>query len=213
MALSRSDWAEAALDTFARDGLQGVAIEPLARRLGATKGSFYWHFIDRNELIGAMLELWERRETIEVTPNPYARVAALGRGAYAGASRGNAHAAALAAASDPRVRPVLERVTQKRLAFLQHLYSDLGLGAEVAARRARLACALYIGIGELRRADPDTPIDDLELERSVDLAVEVMLPAALGGAANPMGESRRAPPATVIPPAGTGDGSAIGAFK
>ncbi|MDQ6732181.1 MAG: TetR/AcrR family transcriptional regulator, partial [Actinomycetota bacterium] len=55
MPLSRTDWTEAALLALAHDGLAGVAVQPLARRLGATKGSFYWHFADRAELIAATL--------------------------------------------------------------------------------------------------------------------------------------------------------------
>jgi AcrR family transcriptional regulator len=40
MALSRDDWTRAALEALAAAGLAGVAVEPLARRLGASKGSF-----------------------------------------------------------------------------------------------------------------------------------------------------------------------------
>jgi AcrR family transcriptional regulator len=54
--LSKADWTEAALDALAGDGLSNVAVEPLARRLGATKGSFYWHFANRAELIAATLQ-------------------------------------------------------------------------------------------------------------------------------------------------------------
>ena len=57
MTLSKADWTESALLALARDGLTGVAVEPLARRLSATKGSFYWHFANRAELIAATLEL------------------------------------------------------------------------------------------------------------------------------------------------------------
>ena len=42
--LSAEDWAQAALDLIAEQGVAAVAVEPLARRLGVTKGSFYWHF-------------------------------------------------------------------------------------------------------------------------------------------------------------------------
>ena len=54
--LSRDDWAGAALDALS-GGLGAVAVEPLAARLGATKGSFYWHFRNRDELIAAALQL------------------------------------------------------------------------------------------------------------------------------------------------------------
>ena len=53
--LSADDWALAALDVIAEQGLAAVAVEPLARRLGVTKGSFYWHFPSREALLVAAL--------------------------------------------------------------------------------------------------------------------------------------------------------------
>jgi len=177
--LSKTDWTEAALLALARGGLASVAVEPLARRLGATKGSFYWHFADRAALITATLELWEQRGTTEVIEqiraisDPRERLTALGYGAYAAAAHGNAHAAVLAAASNPRARAVLDRVTRTRLTFLEQLYSDLGVPEAHAARHARLAYALYLGIGELRRAsDPG----EEGLDGYLKLAVDAMVP-------------------------------------
>lgn len=186
MSLTREDWIEAGLAALARDGLAGVAVEPLARRLGATKGSFYWHFAGRDALIAATLERWEQRETAEVIEriraldDPRQRLAALGRAAYAGAGPGNAHAAVLASASHPRVRPVLRRVTHARLLFLAQLYGDLGVPPDAAPRWARLAYALYLGIGELRRAGPEAGPDGRELDAYLDLAVDRMIPGQAG---------------------------------
>jgi AcrR family transcriptional regulator len=180
--LSKGDWVEAALLALAADGLAGVAVEPLARRLGATKGSFYWHFADRAALIAATLELWERRETTEVIEiiesiaDPRERLNALGVAAYAGAARANAHTAVLAAGSDPGVRAVLERVTRTRLAFLEQLYLELGVAAKQSAVRARLAYALYLGIGALRRADTDSGPAGEELDAFLALAVDAVMP-------------------------------------
>src|SRR4051795_9994247 len=56
----RSDWITAGLNALARGGPEAVRIEPLARELGATKGSFYWHFNDRAGLLEALLDSWER---------------------------------------------------------------------------------------------------------------------------------------------------------
>src|SRR3954452_1072664 len=65
-SLGPSDWTEAALDALARGGITAVAVEPLAKALNTTKGSFYWHFADRNALLAATLELWEQRDTDRV---------------------------------------------------------------------------------------------------------------------------------------------------
>ena len=57
--LTADDWAQAALDLIAEQGVAAVAVEPLARRLRVTKGSFYWHFPSRDALLQAALERWE----------------------------------------------------------------------------------------------------------------------------------------------------------
>lgn len=59
MGLSKEDWVRAALFAIADGGAAAVAVEPLAARLGATKGSFYWHFRSREQLIAEALEFWE----------------------------------------------------------------------------------------------------------------------------------------------------------
>src|SRR6478735_6374421 len=58
--LGRSDWIEAAFRALSVGGLGNLSVERLARELGATKGSFYWHFTDRPALVEAVLEEWER---------------------------------------------------------------------------------------------------------------------------------------------------------
>lgn len=57
--LTRGDWIKGALRRLAAKGVDKVAVAPLARELGVTKGSFYWHFKDRQALLDAMLKYWE----------------------------------------------------------------------------------------------------------------------------------------------------------
>src|ERR671911_1826652 len=61
--LTAEDWIEAAYRAMAEGGVEAVAVEPLARKLGVTKGSLYWHFEDRKALLEALLERWEREST------------------------------------------------------------------------------------------------------------------------------------------------------
>ena len=56
--LDTAAWIEAALGALADGGLEAVRVEPLAKALAVTKGSFYWHFADRRALIDAMLTSW-----------------------------------------------------------------------------------------------------------------------------------------------------------
>ena len=59
-ALDREAWIEAGIGTLAEHGLAGVRVESLAKSLGVTKGSFYWHFRDRSELLASVLDFWKQ---------------------------------------------------------------------------------------------------------------------------------------------------------
>jgi hypothetical protein len=113
---------------------------------------------------------------IEAIDDPRERLVALASTAYAGAARGNAYAAMLAAAADPLVRAALERVTRAQLEFLSKLYTDLGVPPDQAARHAHLAFALYLGIGDLRLADPQNAPAGPQLDAYLELAVKAILP-------------------------------------
>jgi AcrR family transcriptional regulator len=58
VTLDRHEWIEAAIDVLAEQGVQGMRIEVLAKNFGVTKGSFYWHFKDRQDLVDGVLETW-----------------------------------------------------------------------------------------------------------------------------------------------------------
>ena len=61
--LSRDDWIVAALGVLMNDGIEAVQITRLARDLGVTRGSYYWHFKGRKDLLSALLEEWSARNT------------------------------------------------------------------------------------------------------------------------------------------------------
>jgi AcrR family transcriptional regulator len=159
--LTRGDWTSAALDAIAAGGTSGVAIDRLARTLGASRGSFYWHFADRDELIQAALERWERQSTTELIPHldavadPAERLAALFREVYE--KRVDRVEMVLAAIADePHVAPVFARVTQARLEALRRIFVDLDLPDAEAEARAWLAYGFYIGHHQLDRS-PSRP--------------------------------------------------------
>ena len=62
--LDKSDWLRAARLALLHHGPDGVRVEPLARDLGVTKGSFYWHFGDRSDLLEALLKEWEAESSL-----------------------------------------------------------------------------------------------------------------------------------------------------
>jgi AcrR family transcriptional regulator len=66
--LGRNDWLKAARIALLRGGVEAVRVEKLARDLKVTKGSFYWHFTDREELLEVLLREWEEELLRDIIP-------------------------------------------------------------------------------------------------------------------------------------------------
>jgi AcrR family transcriptional regulator len=149
--LSREDWIEAALQALADDGPPGVAVERLAARLGTTKGSFYWHFKDREELITDALARWEREDTDAMIeemrtigdPVERLRTGMVMATEYEEAERPDVRL--LPSASDPVVGEVVRRAQRKRLDFLAEIFREAGFTPAESRLRARLAYSLALG--------------------------------------------------------------------
>ncbi len=60
---SEEAWLDAAYDLLTDSGVEAVKVMPLARRLGLSRTSFYWHFKDREALLEAMIQRWEDKNT------------------------------------------------------------------------------------------------------------------------------------------------------
>ena len=157
MLLSREDWIEAAVDELSVTGLGGVAVEPLARRLNISKGSFYWHFKDLKELVAAVLKVWKSRGFEQVIahlrtmPDPRQRLAALIHMAWANPRNLRAEGALVSAAlaGNKQVIPVVEEVTVGRFDYVRSLYLEMGLPPREAAKWAFTAYSAYVGLVQL----------------------------------------------------------------
>ena len=149
--LSRADWIAAGMTMLAESGIQSVRVEALARRLGVTKGSFYWHFRDLSALAAAMLDAWERESTSAVV----ARMEAGGGDAGARLLRllrivverdGRIDQAIRAwAAAEETTAVRLEAVDRRRLGLLHDLFAQMGFDDPSARARARLVYTSMIG--------------------------------------------------------------------
>ncbi len=152
--LDREDWTQAGLAALERDGIEAVAVVPLARELGVTRGSFYWHFTSRDDLLQAVLERWEREHSTDVLhaaaaiADPRARLTEILQRAVV---KPPSYFARLLDAADrePLVAATLERVTADRLAVLAAAYRQCGSTPAQARRQALLAYAAYVGLARL----------------------------------------------------------------
>jgi AcrR family transcriptional regulator len=158
--LTASDWAEAALQLIAEKGLGALTVSALAARLGVTKGSFYWHFQGRSDLLAAALARWEQRATTEnirgldAVEDPRRRLELILSAAAQPPRSRSLYAALAEAAEDPVVRRVLNRVASARITYLEVCYSHLGFPAAPAKAHAVFAYAAYRGLLQLAHEAP-----------------------------------------------------------
>jgi len=156
--LGPDDWTRVALLAIAEKGAKNVSVERLARELGTTKGSFYWHFKDRTALIDAALERWERDftdrviEQLSTIEDPRQRFRALLETTFTDQPGIVIDANLIADAGDPAVGAALERAARKRLAFVDRIFAQIGTPG--GSDRALLAFSAYVGLAQLRRTAP-----------------------------------------------------------
>ena len=159
--LSAEDWIKAAFQALGSAGVQAIRAERLARTLGVSKGSFYWHFADVPALHAAMLAHWEGFATAQIILNTdagggdgrarLARLIEIVTSDLSDPYGGLATEAAIRdwARHDPQVRPCLMRVDARRLAYVCGLFGDAGLDQAGADRAARLYYTALIGAEHL----------------------------------------------------------------
>jgi AcrR family transcriptional regulator len=141
-------------------GPDAVAIEPLAAALGATKGSAYWHFPARADLLAAVLGRWRDIATTSVIDSvearggsPRDRLENLLVAVVRGIDR---HPGELLTLShgDPAVRETVAIVTRDRIAYVASLVEAGGVDAAEASRRALVAYSAYVGVAALTATVP-----------------------------------------------------------
>ncbi|MCP4471889.1 MAG: TetR/AcrR family transcriptional regulator [Gammaproteobacteria bacterium] len=64
--LQRFDWLLKALEIFVEEGIDSIRITRLAEDLGVTRGSFYWHFQNREDLIDSLVSYWKDKNSAAI---------------------------------------------------------------------------------------------------------------------------------------------------
>ena len=155
--LRKEDWVRAAYSTLSDSGWKSLNVEALAKRLGVTKGSFYWHFKDRNDLLDEILLRWHdqlvitRAEANGGSPADKIRfmldiVATSKRPGRGGSLE---LAMRIWARQDPKVATVVESVDQQRLSYTADLFQQAGFDPAEANARALLLFSYIFAQGLL----------------------------------------------------------------
>ena len=152
--LSRSEWLSASLDALLHQGVEGIHIEPLAKRLDVTKGSFYWHFKDRQALLKSVIEHWTTRMILSVRDSEektgsagerllqiMEEITREDRTRYEAAMR-------TWAASDKGAANAVRRVDESRIRLHLGLFREMGFSTEQAEIRSRMVVFYEYGEAE-----------------------------------------------------------------
>jgi AcrR family transcriptional regulator len=151
----RDNWVKEGLRALAAGGPDAVRVEPLARKLGVTKGGFYWHFDGRQALLEEMLDTWERVMVDEVIE----RVEAGGGDARARLRRlftlGTSDEVRSLIKIDLAIRDWsrrdravarrLRRVDNRRMDYMRSLFGEFCPDEGEVEARCMLAFALFVG--------------------------------------------------------------------
>lgn len=154
--LNRQDWIDGTIRKLSEDSVAALRVDELAEYLNVTKGSFYWHFKSREDLLEAVLAWWrtlmtsEIKRVLESLPGTgWERLANLLRIAISARPDvpGGPFELTLRdwARRDPQVARVVHEVDDARITLVADLYRDAGLDDEAAQEYAFAQMAFVIG--------------------------------------------------------------------
>lgn len=147
--LGPDDWVRAATEVLVDHGIDHVRVDVLAGELQVTRGSFYWHFRDREDLLRRVLQAWREETTVRLTrrlttarSEPAELLADVITLPFRGRAALRAARIELAirawARRDPMARQALDEADASRIGYHEMLFVALGFAADEAAHRAFL---------------------------------------------------------------------------
>jgi AcrR family transcriptional regulator len=151
--LSAQDWVDLGLKTLAKCGFTALKAEPLAKAMGVSRGSFYWHFADIGAYHAAILERWREVATEQIIAGvEAAKNGDMGKDPLAvllkltfGSKLVLEKAVRSWAANDARARAAVVAVDRRRLDYIESLLRQAGLASDVARARAQILFWAFFG--------------------------------------------------------------------
>ena len=148
--LSAKDWLDQGLKTLAGQGFTALKAEPLAKAMGVSRGSFYWHFADIGAYHAAILTHWREVAAEAIIANIEAAakqddpLALLLRRVF-GERLTLEKAVRTWASVDANARAAVQAIDRRRLGYVESLLAQSGLPTEVARARAQILYWAFLG--------------------------------------------------------------------
>ena len=180
--LSAGDWEQQALILIAEKGIRAVAVESLARRMGVTKGSFYWHFNNRESLLEQSLIRWEKHDatnlqtSLSAIEDPRERLRSFFRRTGREKLTHNVYSSLCTASDHPQVEPLLERVAERRMKHIEKAFEEIGFDPQEASHRARLTYSAYLGFLQLQQQHQTPSLSSEAFEAYMTHVIATLIP-------------------------------------
>jgi AcrR family transcriptional regulator len=168
--LSANDWLDQGLKTLATHGFTALKAEPLAKMMGVSRGSFYWHFADIGAFHAAVLARWHEVAAEQIIADVEAAsrdenpLALLLRRVF-GERLMLERAVRTWASVDPAARAAVQAIDRRRLGYVEGLLMQSGLSADVARARAQILYWAFLGFAlsdqPLPKARQQAVVDEL----------------------------------------------------
>jgi AcrR family transcriptional regulator len=148
--LSAKDWLDQGLRTLAESGFTALKAEPLAKAMGVSRGSFYWHFADIGAYHAAILGHWREVAAEQIIANLEAAskdqnpLLLLLRRTFS-SKPALENAVRTWATIDPVARSAVQATDRRRLNYVEILFERSGLSPEVARSRAQIFYWAFLG--------------------------------------------------------------------
>ena len=180
--LSAGDWEQQALVLIAEKGIRAVAVESLAARMGVTKGSFYWHFHNRESLLEQSLLRWEKHDaanlhtSLSAIDDPRERLRSFFRRTGREKLTHDVYSSLCMASDHPQVEPLLERVAERRMKHIEKAFEEIGFDSQAASHRARLTYSAYLGFLQLQKQHQTPSLSSEEFEAYMTHVIATLIP-------------------------------------
>ena len=157
--LSAKDWLDEGLKALAETGFTALKAEPLAKAMGVSRGSFYWHFADIGAFHAAILKHWREVAAEQIIANLEAAsdhdnpVSLLLRQAFGG-KLALEKAVRTWATLDPLAQSAVQAIDRRRLSYVESLLGASGLSPGIARARAQILYWAFLGYALSDKALP-----------------------------------------------------------
>ncbi|MGJ4952741.1 TetR/AcrR family transcriptional regulator [Bradyrhizobium sp. HKCCYLS20291] len=173
--LSAKDWLDQGLKVLASKGFTALKAEPMAKVMGVSRGSFYWHFADVAAFHAELLRHWREVAAeqiitgVEASTDDAPAIAVLLRRTFS--IRLTLERAVRSwAASDPGARQAVQAIDRRRLGYVESLLAATGLPPALAQARAQVLYWTFLG-----HALSDRPLPAMQQQAVIEELIRIAL--------------------------------------